>query len=76
MTAAITMGSVLLALLSAWGLTFRHDARTGRRADPIGEVFEVWLEPPARPSEPTRRRPRRRLVVASPSGHVHPGDPH
>lgn len=42
MTAAI-LGSVLLALLAAWGMAFRHDARTSRRADPIGDIFDAWL---------------------------------
>jgi len=52
------MGSVLLALLSAWGLAFRHDARTRRRDDPIGDIFETWLERPERgrhdPARPAR----------------------
>lgn len=57
MTAAILMGSVLLALLWAWGMAYRHDARTGRRADPIGAVFDAWLERPGRPPGPCAAGP-------------------
>lgn len=71
MTAALTLGAVLLGLLSAWGLAFRHDARTGRRADPIGEILAAWLERQAHPLEAPATASRRRRVPSktrSPKG--------
>lgn len=70
MTTAL-VAAVLLALLGVWGLAICQSARRRRLADPIGDIFAIWLAgPPATSDTPCRRgrAPRRRITTSDPEG--------